>query len=98
MSNLIGQDKLATDTISRQAAIDAIKRAIWDKYTAKDAIDAVCNVPSAERKKGKWVRIEDENGDFLCWECSECGDRYVMPYHRASYCPNCGAEMRGEEG
>lgn len=37
-----------SDYISRQAAIDAIKRAIWDKYTAKDAIDAVCNVPSAQ--------------------------------------------------
>ena len=37
-----------SDLISRQAAIEAIKRAIWDKYTAKDAIDAVCNVPSAQ--------------------------------------------------
>ena len=62
------------------------------------AAEEVGKMPSAERKKGKWVRIEDENGDFLCWECSECRERYVMPYHRASYCPNCGADMRGEEG
>lgn len=39
-----------SDLISRQAAIEAIKRAIWDKYTAKDAIDAVCNIPSAEQE------------------------------------------------
>ena len=25
-----------------------IKRAIWDKQTAKDGIDAVCNIPSAQ--------------------------------------------------
>lgn len=36
------------DLISRQSAIDAIKRAIWDKQTAKDAIDAVCNIPSEQ--------------------------------------------------
>ena len=36
------------DLISRQAAIEAIKRAIWDKYIAKDGIDAICNVPSAQ--------------------------------------------------
>lgn len=37
------------DTISRQMAIDAIKRAIWDKQTAKDAIDAICNIPSEQK-------------------------------------------------
>lgn len=36
------------DTISRQMALDAIKCAIWDKHTAKDAIDAICNIPSAQ--------------------------------------------------
>ena len=99
------------DLISRQAAIDRIEEHIRvgdELYPLTEAdrilnhafeIAASCvyNLPSAERKKGKWVRVEDENGDFLCWECSECGERYVMPYHRASYCPNCGAEMRGEE-
>ncbi len=34
--------------IEKQAAIKAIKRAILDKYIAKDAIDAVCNIPSAQ--------------------------------------------------
>ena len=36
------------DTIYRQAAIDAIKREIWDKHTAKDVIDTICNIPSAQ--------------------------------------------------
>ena len=89
------------DLISRQAAYEALSEYYHHKTEMqhKALREALGMVPSAqpERKKGRWVRIEDENGDFLCWECSECGDRYVMPYHRASYCPNCGAEMRGEE-
>ena len=40
--------KTMSDLISRQEVIDAIKRAIWDKHTAKDAIDTVCNIPSAQ--------------------------------------------------
>lgn len=47
------------DTISREAAIEAIKRAIWDKYTAKDAIDAVCNIPSAQR----WIPVSERLPD-----------------------------------
>lgn len=50
------------DTISRQSAIDAIKRAIWDKQTAKDAIDAVCNIPS---EQSELVRCKDCIYGFL---------------------------------
>lgn len=78
------------DLISRQAAIEAIKRAIWDKHTAKDAIDAVCNIPSAqpERKKGKW--ISDEDGNIYCSVCGRTGVG-------ESFCEHCGANMKGEE-
>lgn len=82
------------DLISRQAAIEAIKRAIWDKYTAKDAIDAVCNVPSAqERKKGEWELAigYDPKRSVMCTECRR------MAYEPTPFCPNCGAEMRGEK-
>ena len=128
------------DLISRQAAIEAIKRAIWDKYTAKDAIDAVCNVPSAEpeyrldewctdckeydqernccprvnhviratlqevqteRKKGRWIETDD-GWDGVYYECSCCKEAFTLidgtpTDNLYNYCPNCGAEMRGEE-
>ena len=93
-----------SDLIDRQAAIRWVKtecnpygKPTLDFESGKKVIEHLKQMPPAERKKGKWVRIEDENGDFLCWECSKCGDRYVMPYHRASYYPNCGAEMRGDK-
>lgn len=47
-----------------------------------------------ERKKGKWVN--DQNDYYA--NCSECG--YQMDTHTErgyfNFCPNCGADMRGE--
>lgn len=89
------------DIISRQAAIEAIKRAIWDKYTVKDAIDAVCNVPSAqERKKGRWVSTDDGwDGEYFV--CSKCGCPWTLiegspEENGMNFCPNCGADIRGD--
>lgn len=54
-----------------------------------------------ERKRGKWLA----NGDILK-ECSFCGedwDKYVFgdiwyTGELPKFCPNCGAEMKEEEG
>lgn len=52
------------DLISRKEAIEAIKRAIWDKYAAKDAIDVVCNVPSAQPiSEIDLIELRDRYGD-----------------------------------
>ena len=60
---------------------------------------ALKNMPSAEpeRKTGKWIPHEDEDGEHYGDKCSECGEWYVMPYGKTNYCPNCGADMRGEQ-
>ena len=62
------------------------------------------NLPSAqiERKKGKWIKNEGRFG----WHCSECKvDNYYAYVLNSEtgkndlqdrYCPNCGADMRGE--
>jgi len=43
-----------------------------------------------ERKKGRWT---DDNA------CPFCGFHpwYERDIHTLSYCPNCGADMRGEQ-
>ena len=64
--------------------------------------DVIERLPSAqsERKKGKWIDPSN-NGvwryDQKAYaECSVCGKKQFLGY-RMNYCPNCGADMRGEE-
>ena len=43
-----------------------------------------------ERKKGKWITC-DILQEVKCSECRMCFR------HKAKFCPNCGADMRGEQ-
>ena len=94
------------DLISRQAAIDAIDAILpaepmKNEYTqgitcgAALAIEYVKQLPSAqpERNKGEWIETE-----FLkLRECSCCHVRWGMyDVENFNFCPNCGAEMKGE--
>ena len=96
-----------SDLIERQAAIDVLREAYWDKniQSAKDdpcIVDAMTDwairqikvLPSTqpERKKGKWI-----NGT-----CNQCGSHapywpMASTYYRSNFCPNCGADLRGEK-
>ena len=95
------------DLISREAAIEAIDKRVDEGYEnikmlatfpqrpwfdgMTHAQSILVNLPSAqpERKKGKWIVTS------LFIKCSECGEAFMlMPQN---YCPNCGADMRGEE-
>lgn len=51
-------------------------------------------------RHGKWID-EGQPDDFFphrAWRCSECGEQVLEigePWYK--YCPNCGADMRGEK-
>ena len=97
------------DLISRQAMLDGIDKLIkihFDRtvvlYKARKVAE---DLPSAqpERKTGHWVEIGDEPYDE--WECDVCGfvidgsgcidpEEYRDVYR---FCPNCGADMKGEQ-
>lgn len=78
------------DLISRQAAIE------W-------CLEGLNNMPSAEPelKKGQWIVKEQfvNSPEFYSWQCSVCGCVLEDPTLDKPYpfCPNCGADMRGEQ-
>ena len=70
----------------------------------KDGVQAVLYMMSKqptitaqpERKKGQWIKT-DELYETDEYRCSLCG-QVLTTYRgkRMNYCPNCGADMRGE--
>ena len=58
-------------------------------------------LPSAQpkRKKGKWIEVDDAY-NRIRGRCSACGweaHMYEDDVVGMWFCPNCGADMRGEE-
>lgn len=89
------------DTISKKAVLVAVKDALmaWSYMTEwrdEKIIKAIAEMPPAEQKRGKWKNIVD--GIEYTWgTCDSCGARIPMPYKYYKYCPNCGADMRGDK-
>ncbi len=65
-------------------------------YAIDDVIHYVKTMPTIEpeRKTGKWESYIISMFDGEGCRCSECGFEGV-PYW--DFCPNCGADMRGEQ-
>ena len=102
------QPEPCEDTVSRQRLLSDLKElvAAWKKYPVmaeqikgvEAAIGYVEAIPSAqsERKKGDWIN----RGRII--RCNKCkigyatvkGMKNALTYN---FCPNCGADMRGEQ-
>ena len=97
---LRGEPDPCKDAVSRQAAIDAIRAMQTYKLFAGDDLILVDQagaqtelmmLPSAQpRPRGKWIPKRD-----CRYHCSLC-DGVAPKGCRWDYCPNCGADMRGE--
>lgn len=65
----------------------------WEEQYANCPLQEV----KPERKKGKWIADVDRWGDVVTtvngYICSECK---VFNTDKDNYCPNCGADMRGD--
>lgn len=91
-----------TDTISREAVIETVRKA----KSIGQAHRMLIQLPSAqtERKKGKWIERNPRNSpDCRLIECSECGNAYIVGYNinyddwidGRNFCMKCGADLRG---
>lgn len=73
-----------------------------DRYIALRVLKSIKTADVRENVHGEWIKNEDRAG----WHCSCCGvdDFYAYLWDRIAkyelqdkYCPNCGAEMKGED-
>ena len=86
------------DYISRQAAIDSIWDGTnYDIYTkeVKEHLEELPTADVRENVRGEWILKEDRRiVDGYDWKCNQCGSwqRYT-----SNFCPNCGADMRGDK-
>lgn len=102
-----------SDLIDRQAAIEAAVEYLveycggaFDEEMQNGLIEILNVLPSAEpeRKRGEWIRTSPTEWMWTC-SCCKKDDAYAYSAGESCehdvlqdlFCPNCGADMRGEE-
>lgn len=83
-------------------AIDVIDNIPTVEYPFyKEAYQTGFEEGKNERPKGEWIFNQyDGNANIGNWHCSECRHIEIGGYNQkpnANFCPNCGADMRGEK-
>ena len=80
-----------TDSMSRE---EVAERAL--KASKQSMIKILHDLPSAD-KRGKWImHLDDLFPAESTMECNQCHHEQPLTIDN-NYCPNCGADMRGEE-
>lgn len=90
-----------TDYISREAAKEAVVKAVGKGHSPFNAIVMLPAADVLEAVRGRWIDRDDKYYGWNMWACSACGEEFVLTegtpgmneYH---FCPNCGANMREE--
>ena len=73
-----------------------------DMISSEEAEQAIKDAPTIDpeslRKKGKWERRMVQDSRIytdMAW-CSNCGYHMIFKRQFDNFCPNCGADMRGD--
>ena len=73
------------------------KNSEYGLYRGLESAISQCNkaptVDAVEVVHGRWILTHGEDG--LYYDCSICG-HCAGRGRKSNYCPNCGADMRGE--
>ena len=96
-----------SDLISRQAAIDGLRDYLVGKRCPDDGTltcrlienEVINKLPPIQPKKGKWIKTARWGRVYYCDQCRNYLDFDGVNAGRGStnFCPNCGADMRGEQ-
>lgn len=68
---------------------DATSRELEKAYL--DGVEEGIKKAESKRKTEKWITVK-----YPLYECSLCGAVYQDVGYGFNFCPNCGADMRGE--
>lgn len=72
------------------------------KRSVTDCVRRIKSIPAADVKpvvRGEWIEWWPGDcalimtGEEMLWMCGECTAKFS---DQSSFCPNCGADMRGE--
>jgi hypothetical protein len=101
------------DAVNRRKLLNDLEELIaaWKKYPVmakqikgvETAIEYVKTIPSVtpERKMGKWLDavLPNDNGGLPVEVCDQCNTFFPLAFTGGGlkFCPNCGADMRGEQ-
>lgn len=81
------------DYISRQAVLNEMERRHQEGDTITKGFIKSLPPVNPTRPKGEWLFTEIINDYYVTGQCSRCTQRNRID----NFCPNCGADMRGEE-
>ena len=79
-----------------------VAMSIPDWLVREEVGDLIENTPTAdvrENVKGEWLKMDKRGKNVKCSKCGNTLDLRGVNAGRgdANYCPNCGADMRGEK-
>ena len=76
-----------------QSMLEKVKRVLVDEFDTKNCKMLYQDDP--ERKKGVWIKNSTHINCSVCKHCS-WSLLFDDTVRQFNFCPNCGAEMRGE--
>jgi hypothetical protein len=85
---------MSEDTISRQAAIDAMCEACsdWCDEGVCKKVSAIQKLPSAEPETAKRIVFKTRNGIMPWYQCDTCNEPVDA---QDNYCRGCGRRLNG---
>lgn len=81
---IAGTERVAMDVVGAPPSAKMLAKALyWDGYR--------------KQIEGKWELIEQEDFIYRLYKCSICGSErfFEVDDKLCSYCPDCGAKMKG---
>lgn len=88
------------NTVSREAVIEWLKakdiiKMSWQEENARKELSELPSVQPS--RKGHWIEERNDYGEIQGWHCDKCyEDSGFTTDCKWGFCPNCGADMRGD--